>query len=66
MKRSLTLRRERLAALDATELAGVNAAAEPTFPVKYCALMTAGDSYLVCTQGCQTRGTTCACAGGGA
>lgn len=64
MKRSLTLSRERLAPLTSDELAGVNGAAEPTFPVKYCALMTTGDSYLICTQGCMTRGTSCACAGG--
>jgi hypothetical protein len=64
VKRSLTLRREHLAALTTVELAVVNGAAEPTFPVKYCPLMTTQESYLLCTQECMTRGTTCACAGG--
>ncbi len=65
MKRSLTLSRERLAPLTTDELAGVNGAALPTSPVKYCLLETTGDSNVICSQGCMTRGSTCACAGGG-
>lgn len=64
MKRSLTLSRERLAPLTTDELAGVNGAAEPTLPLKYCVLAT-GNSYAICSGGCTSRGTTCACAGGG-
>ena len=59
--RRLALRRETLTQLSGDDLRGIGAAAAdvlPTTPVKECVL---GDSNLVCTQNCYTRGTTCAC-----
>ncbi|HEX8003080.1 MAG TPA: hypothetical protein VF519_10345 [Mycobacteriales bacterium] len=57
MKRTLSLRREPLAALTDEDLAAVAAGAIPTTPVEECLY---GSRY-VCTWDCMTRGTTCAC-----
>ena len=59
MKRTLSLKRESLAELTTRELSGIaGGGVLPTTPVKECVL---GDSQVICTQGCYTRGTTCAC-----
>ncbi len=58
MKRSLSLKSETLAGLTADELTGVRGGQAPTTPVKVCVL---GDTNLVCSSDCITRGTTCSC-----
>ncbi len=56
MKRTLSLKRESLAALPAEDLATVaGAAAAPTVPVEGCLR----HSEIIC----YTRGTSCACGG---
>ena len=56
MKRTLSLKPERLAALTGEELSAVAGGALPTTPVENCL-----ESKYICTWQCFTRGTTCAC-----
>lgn len=73
LTRRLVLRREALAPLSTDEMAALAGAgggggpqptppiyAPPTLDVKEC-VRTSFDSAVVCSGGCMTYGTTCAC-----